>query len=240
MRPEANARRALVLLAAAILAAAAAPAAGPAIPEVPGPATPVQGTPVQGTARPGFPGASGAEEIGTWLLGCEADRMTDRTGCRLLHRQPVEPASAGRAALALEVLDRGGLAVPAVTARLTLEGAASGLLALTGTAQLRFPPERLFDMPCGLEGRSVVCAPRAEDARRAAAELPGAGRVLVRVSGPLDGGGGGAEPAELALSRTAEALARLRVRAPEGGASAPAGGLDLRDLLERLAWFISP
>ena len=156
----------------------------------------------------------GTEEIGTWLLSCTADPMTDRTECRLLHRQPVEPAAVGRAPLTLEVVDRGGLLVPVVTARnLTIEGVGRGLLALTGTAQLRFPPEQLVEMPCGLEGRSVVCAPRPEDARRVAAELPGAERVLVRVAGLLDGEGDRAEPTELRLSRTGErpgALARAR------------------------------
>ena len=102
------------------------------------------------------------EVIGTWRLSCATDRMTDRRACQMLHARPVERSEPGRPALALEVVERGGRLVPAVTARnLTLEGAARGLLALTGAAQLRFPPNRLFEMPCDLEGRSLRILRRA-------------------------------------------------------------------------------
>jgi hypothetical protein len=173
------------------------------------------------------------ESIGTWRLSCATDRMTDRRACQMLHARPVERSEPGRPALALEVVERGGRLVPAVTARnLTLEGAARGLLALSGTAQLRFPPNRLFEMPCELEGRSLVCAPRAEDLARAEVELPAADRALVRMQGLA---GTNAEPVELPLARTAEALARLRREAPPGSAGAvepPA--FDGRELLQRL------
>lgn len=195
--------------------------------------------------------AQPAGEIGSWHLACTVDRMTDRAACTLRHRDWVErPVSGvpglgipglGVPGLALEVLDRGGRLVPAVTARdLTLEGASRGLLALTGTAQLRFPPNRLFEMPCALEGRSLVCAPRAEDAGRAAAELPLADRVLVRMQGMLGTplgtplGGGTAEPSELRLAGTNEALSRFRREVPAGTAPAEPSGLDGRELLQRL------
>ena len=173
------------------------------------------------------------EGIGTWRLSCATDRMTDRAACQMLHARPVERSEPGRPALALEVMERGGRLVPAVTARnLTLEGAARGLLALSGTAQLRFPPNRLFEMPCELEGRSLVCAPRPEDLARAEAELPAADRALVRMQGLA---GTNAEPVELPLARTAEALARLRREAPPGalGAVEPPA-FDGRDVLQRL------
>jgi hypothetical protein len=175
------------------------------------------------------------ETIGTWRLSCAVDRMTDRTACQMLHARPVERSEPGRPALALEVVERGGRLVPAVTSRnLTLEGAARGLLALSGTAQLRFPPNRMFEMPCDLEGRSLVCVPRPEDLGRAEAELPAADRVLIRMQGLA---GTNAEPVELPLARTAEALARLRREAPPGslGAAEPPGpAFDGRDLLQRL------
>jgi len=187
------------------------------------------------TAQTTTPAAVPPEEIGTWRLSCVADRMTDRADCQLRHREPVERASgAGGSSLLLEVQDRGGRLVPVVTARdLTLEGAGRGLLALTGTAQLRFPPNRYFEFPCGLEGRTLVCAPRAEDAQRAAEELPAASSVLVRMIGY---GAGAAEPVELRLDRTRDALSRLRARVPEG--SAPAAptqsGLSLPEMMLRL------
>ncbi|ATR21804.1 Hypothetical protein RMHFA_00745 [Roseomonas mucosa] len=184
----------------------------------------------------------GAEEIGSWILTCAADRMTDQTSCRLLNRRPAVPASAGQAALTLEVVRRNGRLVPAVTARdLTIEGIGRGLLAFTGTAQLRFPPNRFFEMPCGLEGRSVVCAPKAEDVERAATELPAAERALVRIVGLVPEESESTEPTELRLSRTGEALARFRARAPEGPGTAEASpGFDLREMLGRLMRFLNP
>jgi hypothetical protein len=173
------------------------------------------------------------DSIGTWRLSCATDRMTDRSTCRMLYARPVERSEPGRPALALEVVERGGRLVPAVAARnLTLEGAARGLLALAGTAQLRFPPNRLFEMPCDLEGRSLVCAPRPEDLARAEAELPAADRVLVRMQGVA---GTNAEPVELPLARTAEALDRLRREAPPGAVgSVEPPATDGREILQRL------
>jgi hypothetical protein len=123
-----------------------------------------------------------------------------------------------------------------VTAReLTIDGASRGLLALTGTAQLRFPPNRLFEMPCGLEGRSVVCAPRPEDAARAEQELLAADRALVRIVGGT-GQSSTAEPTELRLSGTKDALARFAREAPPDAAREPEG-LDGREMLQRLFRF---
>jgi len=182
------------------------------------------------------PAAAVPEEIGSWRLGCVVDRMTDRADCLLRHREPVERAQgAAGSSLLLEVQERGGRLVPVVTARdLTIEGAGRGLLALTGTAQLRFPPNRLFEMPCTLEGRALVCAPRPEDIPRAAEELAAAGTVLVRMVG-LGAGDARAEPVELRLDRTREALARYRARMPEGGTPPDTGlGLSLPEVMQRL------
>ncbi|GGG45732.1 hypothetical protein GCM10010964_36390 [Caldovatus sediminis] len=176
------------------------------------------------------------ETIGTWRLRCAVDRMTDRAECVLRHRDWVEPPSPGQAGLALEVQNRGGRLVPVVAARdMPLEGAARGILALTGTAQLRFPPNPHFEMPCGLEGRSLVCAPRpGADAARAAEELPGAARVLVRMVGLGTGGGPQTEPAELPLAGTREALARFQRLAPDPPPPPPPPGAEVGELLERL------
>jgi len=164
--------------------------------------------------------------------------MTDRSECRMLHSQPVQPSSPGLAALALEVVDRGGRLVPVVTARdLSLEGAARGALALAGTVQLRFPPNRYFEMPCGLEGRSVICAPRDSDLERAASELPRADRALVRVTGMLvPEAQAMREPVELRLADTSAALGRFRTRQPEGSSPPPSPPAiwDLREMFSRL------
>jgi hypothetical protein len=183
------------------------------------------------------PAAVPPEEIGTWRLSCVTDRMTDRADCQLRHRDPVERATGpAGSSLLLEVQERGGRLVPVVVARdLTLEGAGRGLLALTGTAQLRFPPNRFYEMPCGLEGRNLVCAPKPEEIARAAEELPASSSVLVRMVGIGTGTTSG-EPVELRLERTRDALARYRARVPEGSAPAvpTSSGLSLPEMLLRL------
>jgi hypothetical protein len=176
--------------------------------------------------------AQPAAEIGSWRVACVTDRMTDRASCTMRHRDWVEPPAGATPGLALEVVDRGGRLVPVVTAReLTLEGAARGLLALTGTAQLRFPPNRMIELPCGLEGRSLICAPRGEDAARAEQELLAANTALVRMAG-LSGASG--EPTELRLAGTREALARFAREAPPAAAPEPPPGVDAPELLQRL------
>jgi len=182
------------------------------------------------------PARAEEQSFGPWRLSCAQDRMTDRADCRLTLRDWADPPSEGRPGLALEVMIRGGRAVPVVVARdLGVDGASRGILALTGTAQLRFPPNPLFELPCGLEGRTVVCAPGAADEARAAEELPSAELVLVRVLGI---GGSGQNPAELHLSDTRAAVAALRARTPEGAVPAPeAAGLNLRDILLRIQRF---
>jgi hypothetical protein len=188
-------------------------------------------------AQTSTPAAVPPEEIGSWRLSCLADRMTDRADCQLRHREPVERAQAAAgSSLLLEVQDRGGKLVPVVTARdLSLEAAGRGLLALTGTAQLRFPPNRYFEMPCTLEGRSLVCVPKPEDQARAAEELPRAQTALVRMVG-FGAGATNADPTELRLERTQEALTRYRARVPEGSGPAAAAqpGLSLPEMLLRL------
>lgn len=194
--------------------------------------------PLAAVAQPAPPPA---EDIGSWRLNCTMDPMTDRSACLLRHRDWVERPAAGDAGqpsgLALEIIDRGGRLVPAVTARnLTLDTAARGLLALSGTAQLRFPPNPMFEMPCGLEGRSIICAPKPEDAARAEAEVLQAGRALVRVVG-TGSGTSTTEPSELRLAGTREAMARFARHAPRDADARPAdppGGLDLREMLQRL------
>lgn len=173
------------------------------------------------------------EEIGPWRLSCHADPMTDRTSCVLAHRDPVERAAVGPA-LSFEIIDRGGQLLPAVTARdLSFDSAARLLFALGGVAQIRYDRQPMMELPCGLEGRHLVCAPRGADAARAAAELPVAERVLVRMSGLLPGGASPADPVELRLAETRTAMERFRRLQPAGG-GAPPPGLDLRDLLGRL------
>ena len=188
------------------------------------------------TLAPTLATAQKPEEIGTWRLACVQDRMTDHAACTLRHRDWVEPRAGTTPGLVLEVIDRGGRLVPVVAARdLTVEGLSRGLLALTGTAQLRFPPNKLFEMPCALEARSVVCAPTPADAARAEQELLAADRALVRIVGGT-GASSLPDPAELKLAGTRDALARFAKEMPAGTAAEPPG-LDGRDILQRLLRF---
>lgn len=174
------------------------------------------------------------EEFGPWRLSCVTDRMTDAAACTLRHRDWVERPGA-QPGLALEVQERGGRLVPVVTARdLSVDGAARGLLALTGVAQIRLDQEPMMELPCGLEGRSLVCAPRSADAARAAELLPKAERVLVRMAGLGTSTSQATEPTELRLSSTNAALERLRRLQPPGTTRSAEPGLDLRDILMRL------
>lgn len=175
------------------------------------------------------------EEVGPWRLACATDRMTDRTTCILRHAEPVERSAVGPG-LTLEIMDRQGMLVPAVTARdLSLDSAMRGVLAFTGTAQLRFDSHTMLELPCGLEGRNLVCTPRRAEAERAAAELLTARRALVRMSGLGSNTTAATEPTELALSRTREATEALRRRQPPGTAPAPEPpGFDPREWLGRM------
>lgn len=175
------------------------------------------------------------EDIGTWRLSCTTDRMTDRTACTLRHRDPVERSAVGPA-LVLEIIDRNGQLVPAVTARdLSFDSAARGVLAITGAAQLRLDRNAMMELPCGLEGRSLVCAPRTGDAARAATELLAAERALVRMSGFGSNTSAATEPTELRLAETRQATERLRRQVPAGAAPPPAApGFELRDLMGRM------
>lgn len=200
--------------------------------------------PARAQARP-VPEQAERADIGAWRLACRTDPMTDRRSCVLrLKDWIVPPKPAGGAStpsatdlpgIAFEALDRGGAVVPAVTVRdLSPQTLVPGLLALTATVQLRFDGNPVIDMPCGLESRSIICAPAAADTQRAASELPAANSVLVRFRSTLPlPTPGPEEPVALDLSETGAAIGRLRSGSP--AETAPAvPGLDLRGLIEQL------
>ena len=167
-----------------------------------------------------------AEELGSWRLGCVIDRMTDRAACQLRHRDWVERPAGSGAGLAREIQDRGGWLVPVVSAReLGLDGAQRGLTLLGGRVQVRLGANPMFEMRCALDGRSIFCFPHPADAERIERELAGADRVLVRL-------GGSAEPTELRLDRTRDAMAAYRRQVPPGP-PVPEGN-DLGEMIGRL------
>jgi hypothetical protein len=159
------------------------------------------------------------EQVGSWVLTCRTDPMTDRSDCTLRHRLWLEMPDLQRAAsqgVAFEIVLREGAALPAVTARgLSLSDPQRGALAVGGGAELRFDSEPALALACALEGRDAVCLPVPETAEKAAAGLPEARRVLVRLKAPARAVTGGASDEVLALelTDTARAIALLRERA---------------------------
>lgn len=183
---------------------------------------------------PTVPRAAETEEIGSWLLACTADPMTDRTDCTLRHRLWIIPPEGGEGpGIALEIVLRDGRAMPGVTARgLTLADTGRGALAFAASAELRLGQAPALELPCALEGRDAVCLPDNDAEARAEAALPGAGRALVRLR-TATRIGGGAEVYALDLARTPEAIAALKARGP-GAPPAPSPVGSFLEELERL------
>jgi len=177
------------------------------------------------------------ETIGSWLLACTTDPMTDKASCTLRHRAWLEEPRRGepaRPGVALEVLVRNGVAVPALVAReLTLDSARLAIMGIAATAQVRFGREPMLEFPCALEGRSVVCAPRPDQAEIATAQFIGATTMLVRLpQNPITGTGG--EPLALDLSDTRAAVQRFRARMPEAPPPEPPPAQSFQSQMERL------
>lgn len=182
------------------------------------------------------------EQVGSWVLTCRTDPMTDRSDCGLRHRLWLElpdPQRGGTQGIALEVVLRDGGAQPAVTARgLSLADPQRGALAVGGAAEIRLDQEPAMTLACALDGRDAVCLPQPEQAERAGAAILEARRVLVRLKAPARAVTGGTADDVLALdlTETGRAVALLRERAsgqpPRPAPPSGAGGF--LDQLERM------
>jgi hypothetical protein len=176
------------------------------------------------------------QAIGSWLISCAMDPMTDTRVCRMRNRTWVVVPDSDHPGMALEVLARSDQLVPALTVRnLSLSSALSGLLALTTTAQIRFDGAPMAELPCTLDRASVICAPSNLDAATLATQLVAARSVLVqfRTVGNLplpvpDG------PLALDLAGTREALAAFRAAGPAAAPAQPSLADELRDSAQRL------
>lgn len=176
------------------------------------------------------------QTIGSWVLSCEMDPMTDGQVCHMRHKLWLVVPDKGRPGMALEVQLRNDQLVPVVTVRdLSLSSALSGLLALTATAQLRFDNAPMVELPCSLDGTSVMCAPPKSEAATVAGELTKAKTLLVRFHSlgnlPLPVPDGALA---LDLDQTQEALARYRVAGPEVMAGPTSIGDDIKNSADRL------
>lgn len=176
------------------------------------------------------------QEIGSWLLTCAMDPMTDTQICRMRHRLWLAVPNDSEPGMAFEVQQRFDRLVPVVTVRhLSLGTALSGLLTLTATAQLRFDGNPMVELPCALEGSAVICTPANADTGILAEQLPKARSVMVRFRAvgnlPLPVPDG---PLALDLDRTAEALDRYRIAGPARDGAQPWISEDLKGTVERL------
>lgn len=176
------------------------------------------------------------QTIGAWVISCATDPMSDAQVCDMRHTLWLVVPDDSRPGMALEVKSLGGLLVPVVTVReLSLSTALTGLLTLTATAQVRFDGAPMAELPCSLDGASVVCVPSKADAAMLAEQLAKAKSVLVRFRAvgnlPLPVPDG---PLALDLDRTPEALARYRVAGPEPAPAQSSLAQDLKDTAERL------
>jgi len=182
------------------------------------------------------------EQVGSWVLTCRTDPMTDRSDCTLRHRLWLEMPDlqrAGSQGVGFEVVLREGTALPAVTARgLSLSDPQRGALAVGGMAELRLDSEPVMVLLCSLEGRDALCVPGPEHSEKAALLLPEARRALVRLRAPARAvtGGGSDEVLALDLVDTGRAIALLRERAsgqpPRPAPAATPGGF--LEQLERM------
>jgi invasion protein IalB len=176
------------------------------------------------------------QSVGSWLISCAMDPMTDAQVCRLRHKLWLVVPDDNHPGMALEVQLRGDQLLPVVTVRdLSLSTALSGLLALTATAQIRFDGAAMAELPCSLDGASVFCTPGKADAALLSEQLAKAKSVLVRFRAvgnlPLPVPDG---PLALDLDHTQEALTRFRLAGPEVATAQTSLGQDLRDSAERL------
>jgi hypothetical protein len=172
------------------------------------------------------------EDIGSWVLTCPT--VAD---CQLRHRSWLLPPTGGGPSAALEVVWRGGRAVPTVIIHgLSVGAALGGVLLLQANAAAKFDDAAEMDLPCAPDGRAIVCVPTGAAADDAASKLATSRMVLVSLR--LHPGGGTPLPAlsrSLELQQTAAALARFRATSPVGQAAPAIAGLDLRGFLDRLA-----
>jgi hypothetical protein len=176
------------------------------------------------------------QPVGSWLLTCTADPMTDAQNCQMRHRLWVAVPKDNRGGLALEVVQRSDQLVPALTMRdISLSTAWGGLLTVTATAQIRFDGNPMIELPCSLEGFAVICVPAKADAVTAAEQLTKARTVLIRLRAianlplpVLD------DPVALDLDRTQEALARYRIAGPAADTSQTSLAQDVKGTVERL------
>jgi hypothetical protein len=162
--------------------------------------------------------ARSEQTIGSWVITCATDPMTDAQVCRMRHKLWLVVPNEGQPGMAFEAQLRDRQLVPAITVRdLSLSTAFTGLLALTTTAQLRFDGAPMAELPCALNGSAAVnCTPTKADAASLAEQMAKARTVLVGFRAvdnlPLPVPDG---PLVLDLDHTQEALTRYRLAGPE-------------------------
>jgi hypothetical protein len=162
-----------------------------------------------------------------WDLLCP----TGPHACVLRHK--AASLHAGGVSVALEVHARGGALVPVVVVQgLSAQAALTASLAGHLSVGLRFDHGPWMELTC--EG-AIICAPAAGDIPSAAAALPAARSVTLRLDLEVQGVRGIPHPERtLDLSGTVAALVRLRRAGAREEAVPAEPGLDLPGLMNKL------
>lgn len=175
-----------------------------------------------------------SEAIGSWVLSCPDAKAVS---CQLRNRTLIIQAGGNGPAASLEVAHRGGQFVPVVALRgMSVQAALGGVLAVQSSVTLRFDDAPAIELGCGLDGSAVLCAPSGAAAATAAAVLPDARNVVVRVRLTLPGAMALPEQSRsLDLQETRQAVAQFRATAPASESVPVIAGLDWRGFLDRMA-----
>jgi hypothetical protein len=173
-------------------------------------------------------------EIGSWVLSCPDAQSVQ---CELRLSASIAQAGNNGPSASVEVVHRGNLFVPVVVLRgLSMQAAVGGVLAVQTDVALRFDAQPWIPLACALDGAAVFCVPAPAASAQAAAALPNAHGVLVRLRitlpdmMPLP-----EQSRSLDLQGTPEALARFRATAPASESVPVIAGLDWRGFLDRVA-----
>ena len=175
-----------------------------------------------------------SQNIGSWVLTCPDAKAAP---CQLRDQTPIIQAGDSGPAALLEVMHRGGQFVPVIALRgMSMQAALGGVLAVKSDVSLRFDNLPPIELDCGLDGSTVLCTPSGDGASAAAAALPEARSVVVRVQITLPGPMALPERSRsLDLLRTRQALAQFRATAPASESVPVIAGLDWRGFLDRVA-----
>jgi hypothetical protein len=179
-----------------------------------------------------IPALAATERIGTWVLSCPPAGP-----CSLAYADPLLPMADGMTA-ELDVQRRGELLVPVIAMRGLSPGGVLGSVVAGPAVSLTFDSGGPVVLACDVGSGGVTCAPAGEGLAKAAAALPIAHSLTVKVSlnvpgVPTSAATGHTADRTIAIAGTQEALAQLRSHGAVGDDAPVSPGLDLKGMIDR-------